>query len=552
MLSINTEELKKFNTQIPRINAYFSNKPFMAVVETADTDDGSVFAGLIRTREGFLRLALDEKEKCLVLVASKVADSLKGVRNEATGHIYPTQDSIEKVYGVAARQLRSGPLMPPDVAEFFIDKGNDYAREIGKHSADKFSFYGVRVGEHEIYTNKHVAYVIEKGEGNCYSTRVVMPTKIPGDDYTPPGIQGRSRSSLVQKYISKNDTRAQAHHQFAVHSQEMSSRFWDHTSPYRNAGAPVRLAKFFTDLAGYSRKHATGLAEATAVAAGFGVFKERELGYFLGAIALGHAFMHAALSETVSRGFKKFNNRKEARKHSSLSSYNIDEDCIKYFLKQDGENLQKPWPHLDPEKCSAENLRFLTFDEMRPMIARLQSAPERNLRPASLRGLATYGDQRGFTMRVCYPAPKAKVEISQGGLVVLKYAVDPATTEMFATYRPDACIAEKTRLPEAYIRQLREGGNIQHITYNANASFPESPYSQKTVTYAEMEKTLKGLLFKTENSSPEHFIGPIAPVFRRHSYDYIRNLFSPYGASHDDKIFMNGHNPILPTVHSIV
>jgi hypothetical protein len=543
--------LKRFEREIPRINAHFGNRFFVSVVKTADCADGDHYAGLIRTREGFLRLALDEANNALVLFASKVADNLKGYRSGPNDAIRPTDALIQKSYCIAARRLRSGPLLPPDTAGFFIDRINAYSMRVSRDSSDKFTLYAVRIDDTEIYANKYVAYLIDRDSRDRYSVRVVIPARRADASHIPGAASPRWANPLFQKTIARHVDRAEAHHCFALHSQALSSRLWDHKDIYRGEGGRLRMGRFLSDLIHYPASHMLEMTSTALVAGGFTYFHDPRLGAALASLAGAHAVLDIGFKASVTRALAKLSNRRHANRFTALDAYDPDADCSYHYLIKTAENIRKPWHHVDPARCNIDNLRFLTFAEMQPIVGKIRQPPETMLQPASLRGLAMFGSQRGFTTRVCFPAPKSRIEISQGGLVVLKRAISPIVTEMFVTYRPDACVSENTRLPENYVDQALGGDGIQHIIHCKEPT-PERPrFTDRQIGFADMRERLTDLFNDTEPML-DNFIAPIAPQFREESYRYIHELFAPDVMARQDGLFMGGNNPLLPSIRSIL
>lgn len=550
MAKINETILRDFEREIPRANAHFNNRGFVSVVKVADCEDGDHYAGLIRTREGFFRIALDEANNALILFASKVADNLKGHKDAESGSIRPSDNIIQKTYSIAARRLRSGPLLPPDTAEFFLNSINDYSAEIRKDSSDKFTFYGIRIDKNEIYANKYAAYIIEANPDGTHSVRLVIPAQPQKSDYIPLSTKSRWDHPLQQSYIIKGASRAEAHHLFAIHSQALSSRLWDHKGIYEGQGVAMHAGKFLTDLVHYPAQHGLEMATTALVAGAFTYSHEAKLGLAIATLAASHALADISLKASFTKAHAKFEYWRQSKKHAHLGSYADNEDCVFYYLNKSTENLQKPWHHADAERMNVENLRFLTFAEMQPIVGKIKLPPETKLQPASLRGLAMYGSHRGFTTRVCFPAPKTKIEITQGGLIVLKRAISPIQTEMFVTYRPDACVSDATRLPESYVAQADKGSGIQYIIHNKEPNEDQPRFADRQINFGEMRHMLSNL-FNIESSNEEHFVSPIAPEFRRDAYDYIDSLFSPVNENNQSDIYMSGQNPVLPTIRSL-
>lgn len=527
--------LSEFAQGLSQTNAYLAvERPSGIVARANIEDDPEIYGGLFAHTQGFARLAVDERHDTVVLLAAKVADHLRGQRDQRTQQVRPTLEGLQKSYVLSALRHRpGGSVLPPDRAEYFKEKIRAYCDEMRRHNANMFTLYGVQDGSRTIFANNHVCYSIIEDKAGQYSVRFAAPLDYNNHRNAPEHLSFATSSTLVQKQLGNKLNRSEADKLLMAHWQKVSSRLWDHQSIHSGEGAYIQGARLLTQLGRYPRDHALGMSTAALVAGGFMLVKDAHL---VAAVVAGvgalHAIADVTLKETFGRAVAGVQDHRDRMQARDILNYGFNEDALRYYLEGSPKNLGKLCAHIDLKKCRSEDFRFLTIEEVRGMLPQHASFEE-NLRPSSLRGLALHGDQRGFTSTALYPAPKTRINIYQSGMVTLKHYREDGKIDIFVTYRPEFCLREEIRLPQAYIDQINQGGTgIQHIVYDGSAPTFSGGFEQKPVTYTEMQGILRGTLYATPESSPTNYVPPIAQQFQAQGWACIAHYFSD--ASNDN------------------
>jgi|GEM_PF-5608834 len=527
---------------VTQINAGFDPAPIndFEIIGEGTPEEGGSLHGIMRSGRGFARLAIDLENDTILLLAAKVPGLLQGDR--------PSDENLPRLYGIGARKIRPGALLPPDMVNFFIEKKEKYDSAIARYSATRFRFLAYRAGENEIYTNSRAAYIFEKRDDGNYDLRFTAPVNTDPKSMTPKGIESRWRGTLMQKYLAKGVTRAEAYDVFARHRQSLTSKFWDHVNIYKDEGPRTGLEQAFTKMGNYLRLRAATLAAGTIVAAVFLGIKDRDIGINLAGFAGAHALADVTVHSAYSRAMAKHREKKANDEALSLDNSGAMDDVMAAYLKLEPPNLQRPWPQLDPSRIKAENIRYLTPEELQGLEQTVGKKSSTTIRPTSLRGLALYGSQRGFTHDVMLPAPSTRIEMFQNGMIVLKHGKPDGRQLTFVTFKECASISDFTRLPEDYIEQIYS--NDSQIQQIVTEDEDQDSIGHRAVSHEEMMKTLRESLYQTP-STPDNFQSGIAPEFQTYGLEFIESLFKPTtdigtDQNADLNLFMCAEMPLLP------
>lgn len=484
-------------------------------------------SGLIVTAQGFARPVYHKPTNTVLVLFSKTANNLEGVRRKG-GRIIAQKELLERCYIFGARRARG------DANADLKSRANAHTirrelredldtarRKLGKKSRKHYTLYGAD----NIFTNGRHMYEIVPRKGDGYDIVLCLSTRRVDGSFIPFDLNDKSLRgcfSFATRRLHTTKTQQEARQFISTHWRKLSGDLWENRNIYIRKGKRVMAKKLLADFANVAMNKGGRILGTTAVVGGvFSLIYGASLGVVAGFIAgMTSTALHTAIHLPIEFGVDEYagarGRAKELRSMRDIDAYSFDDDVSDHFKIQTPQNLAKFCPHIDLDRFSADDFEFLPLDkfDLRKDREQIQDT----LHAKDVDGHVMFLGQRGVSSQAFIPDDKSEVRAFQNGVIRYMHEKENGNIVVFAQYRPELCEVEELRLPQQYIDAFK--GGIIRMEYDRMAlTFGEGLVCCSTpISFLDMMKEVE----------QEHLFNDYADLSwdtRHQSYNEIMSSF---------------------------